>query len=275
MVGLSVRRHVVFSIVSASWALLYSQYLAGCCPPEPPRHALDLPQVETVPANAKALIEQSDRLLRRHPLGIQDVQRARRALRKALQFVRSFDVHWRLSRVCFLLSQKLANREEKLRYALAGLEHALQGRRLDRDRVEPHYYEALNRANVAEAKGSLKLVGPMMAAARMATLIDEAYDNAGPLVVQGKVYLTAPPWPMSVGNTEKAVEMLARAVRLAPTAMNQIFLGQAYYHDEQYARSRKIIEKALQAAGPTLDPRWRREAHDYLRRLQAELGSEQ
>jgi tetratricopeptide (TPR) repeat protein len=255
--------------------LLYSQYLAGCCPPEPPRYVLDPPRAETLPASAKTLIEESDRLLRRYPLGIQDVERARQALAKALQFVRSFDVHWRLSRACFLLSQKLANREEKLRYALVGLEHAIQGRRLVRDRVEPHYYEALNRANVAEAKGSLKLVKPMMAAARKATLIDEAYDNAGPLVVQGKVYLTAPPWPMSVGNTEKAVEMLARAVRLAPTAMNKIFLGQAYYHDEQYVRSRKVIRKALKAAGSRLDPRWRKEARDYLRRLRAELGTEQ
>ncbi|MFH1130297.1 MAG: hypothetical protein V1754_03120, partial [Pseudomonadota bacterium] len=166
----------------------------------------------------------------------------------------------------------LDNRDHRLKYARHGLAYAQYARKLNPRRVEPYYYEALNLAKMAEVKSRLKMVPTMIAAARKAAEIDEGYANAGPLVFQGKVYLTAPPWPMSVGNVEKAVELLDRAVKIAPIPLNRVFLGEAYYQDEQYNEAKVQIEKALREAGPfDLAPHWRSEAEECLIQINTAL----
>jgi tetratricopeptide (TPR) repeat protein len=164
------------------------------------------------------------------------------------------------------MTEQLANKQQRLAYAQTGREYAERARAVQPGRVEPHYYLALNTAKVAEAGNKLTLIKPMIAIAEAAARIDPRYDEAGAYRFIGKVYLTAPAWPVSVGSPEKAIEFLERAVSISPIAINRLFLGEAYFHDESYAKAKLHIGAALRD-GAKLDPRWRQEGESYLRRI--------
>jgi len=75
---------------------------------------------------------------------------------------------------------------------------------------------------------------------------------------------------VSIGDREKAVEVLERAVKLAPVPLNRLFLAEAYFHDDEYEKAREILESVLQLPPEQgLAPRWRSEAESYLKRVRA------
>jgi len=232
---------------------------------DPRRHA-DLPQ------DPQELLHLADRLLRGDSPTIAGIDRGLAALRRARSSERqSFEIDWRLCQGTFAMTQLLKTRHERVSYAKRGVTYCEQAIRSAPKRVEGHYYLALNLAKVAEARGDLGLVKPMLAIAQRARTLDERFDSAGPLVFIGKVFLTAPPWPMSVGNPEKAIAALERAMKLAPRPLTRLFLGQAYFQDEQYERAEKELKRALKD-GADLPPRWKNEARDYLRRIREEAA---
>ena len=83
------------------------------------------------------------------------------------------------------------------------------------------------------------------------------------------LYLTAPPWPVSVGSPQKAIQLLLRAVSIAPRPLTRVFLGEAYFEDEQYKRAIEQLERALEQRD-ALTERWRKEAERYLKRAREE-----
>ena len=218
----------------------------------------------SLPSNAGALIKLADKIVENRQAGERALHRARLALIKALRDPRSrdaarrFDVRWRLARVFFRLAHLQRTESKIVSFALYGQTHARQAMGIRPKRVEPHYYLALNLAKVAEAKRQLALITSLVKVAEKAEAIDPTIDHGGPLVILGKVYLEAPAWPVSVGNIEKAVSYLERAVQVAPIAQNRIFLGQAYYEDDQP----KLAERELRAAlrqvgqGAVVEARW-------------------
>ena len=180
----------------------------------------------------------------------------------------------RAARACFLVTEYLqGSKEQSLAYADHGRRFGELAVKEQPHRVEGHYFLALTSSKVAEAKNNLRLIKPAMAAAELAAKISPAYDDAGPLRFLGKVYLTAPAWPVSIGSPDRAVESLERAVKLAPAPLNRLFLGQAYFHEEEYAKARAALEQALREGQGKLHPRWRKEAEDYLQRLKAKTSS--
>jgi tetratricopeptide (TPR) repeat protein len=179
-----------------------------------------------------------------------------------------FSVYWRLAKACFLMTEGVKNNDQRLIYARKGVTYAQKALKLNAGRVEPSYFLALNTAKVAEATHEVKLMKSIVGYAKRAASIDERYDDAGPLRILGKVYITAPAWPVSVGSSEKGVEVLSRAVELAPVPINRIFLGQAYYHDEEYERAEKELKQALEDGRITrINARWHKEAEEYLERI--------
>ena len=70
---------------------------------------------------------------------------------------------------------------------------------------------------------------------------------------------------------------LKKALSLAATPLNRLFLGQAYYHVDDFDHATPHIRRALrdgakQVPGGTvtrLESRWLDEARDYLRRMGA------
>lgn len=141
----------------------------------------------------------------------------------------------------------------------------------DAARVEGAYYQALGMARRLDANRALGEIKPMMAMAQIAVEIDPAYDAAGALSLMGKIYLEAPPWPASVGDEDEAVEVLGRAVSLAPTPLNRLFLGQALYHAEEPTQAAVELRRAYEEGkAEGLPERWLKECEEYL----AHVGEE-
>lgn len=237
-----------------------------------PHHIPQARHFVGLPDEPEALVRLADQILTPRPRDPVAIDRAVAALQKSLLYYPElFEVYWRLARAHFLLADCLEDRRAVMSQAAEGLDYAQQAARLRPPRVEGHYYEALNLAKMAEASQKRALIKPLVDAGHRARDIDERYDQGGPLVLLGKVYLTAPAWPVSVGNTEKAVELLERAVTISPRSLTRIFLGQAYFHDEQYDKAEAELRRALRhARGGELEARWRKEAEEYLRRIKDE-----
>jgi tetratricopeptide (TPR) repeat protein len=252
--------------------MLVVTVLLDACAPPPPRYASDPDRGANLPESSADLVALADDLLSPRSPALEALDRARAALERALEAdPRDYEVRWRLSRVCFLMGQRFANKQQRVEVAATGRDHAKTAEQIAPARVEAPYYLALNLANIADAKSKLAVVKPMVAAAKRATAIDASYHGAGPLVFLGKVYLKAPAWPLSVGDVDKAIEVLERAVVIAPRPLTRLFLGQVYLEDEEPQKARAQLEPALSDRGPhQLEPRWRREAEQTLQRIESD-----
>ena len=250
--------------------------LLVACPSSGPRYVPDPDRSKDLPLDPARLIALADQLtavsLAEKPPVLAKTDRALAALERALSVApdKAFAIQWRLSRACFLMTEVLGEKSQKHYYANRGTEYARKARSLNDKRVEPHYFLALNLSKVAEATSNVQLITTMVKPASRAAGIDETYDSAGPLRYLGKVYLMAPAWPVSVGDPGKAIDTLERAVKLAPIPLNRIFLGQAYYHDEEYEAAEQQLRQALgDPRVGRLGKRWKKEAEDYLSRITA------
>ncbi len=248
--------------------MLVALFVSGC----PTRATVFTPSADRaagLPASVPELIAASDRLVADAGADPHRIDRGLAALEAAQAKgpEEPVEVAWRMARACFLMTEALGASQGK-RYGQAGEAHAERAVALAADRVEGHYYHALNMAKVAEASKDVERLKPMMVVAKAAADIDPAFDDAGPLRLMGKTYVVAPEWPTSVGDREEAVEVLKKAVSLAPTALNRLFLGEALYHAEEYEKAEAQLMRALKdgrAGG--LAARWISEGEDYLRRM--------
>jgi tetratricopeptide (TPR) repeat protein len=223
-----------------------------------------------LPAESAALIELSDQEIAHTPPTPDRVDRAMAALEATLARgdAPSFDVHWRMARACFKMTELLTNSSQQRAYADVGVENARQAAEVANDRVEGHYYLALNRVKLAEATTDVAILRAVMKEAEKAIQIDAAYDGAGPLRLAGKIYMVAPEWPAGLGDRDKAVEVLKQALIKSPSPMNRLFLGQALFHIDEFSGAKAHIKRALkEGLASQLDERWLDEARDYLRRM--------
>ncbi|MCK5797575.1 MAG: hypothetical protein KAI47_10350 [Deltaproteobacteria bacterium] len=234
--------------------------LLGACPASPPRFVPK--KAGALPDDPQALVALVDAIEAQKAPHLDALAHAREALKKALpKHPKPFAVHWRWARTTFLMTGVLQNKTQCVEIAQEGMVQAKEAIKLDPKRVEGHYYLALNMARVAQTQSKLTYIKPMLAAAKRAQKIDPNFDHAGPLAFLGKVYLTAPAWPMSVGNSEKAVALLEEAVRKADRPLLHLFLGQAYLAEDEPEKAKMQLEIALKG---DLSPRWRREAQEAL-----------
>ena len=104
------------------------------------------------------------------------------------------------------------------------------------DNAIAHYLLALLTAQVADNDKlhGLTLVPTIEAAAKKAAQIDASIDAGGPERVLGELYLNAPEPPISIGDSEVAVNHFKRAVTLAPLSLeNQLGLAEALVADDE------------------------------------------
>lgn len=250
--------------------------MVGACGPSGPRYVSDPQRLRGLPDDPRKLVSLADTLTAADGLSPRRTDRALAALEKALRrgHPKPYEVHWRTARACFLMTEQLPNTHQKLGYARVGRNAARRAVAIDKQRVEGYYYLALTTAKVAEAENSMSLIKPMLRLGEKAAALDKSYDSAGPLRFLGKIYLTAPAWPVSVGSPGKAVELLERAVQIAPEPLNMLFLGEAYYHDEEYEDAARLIRQALvQGKAAGMHDRWQREGERYLRKACSKADS--
>jgi tetratricopeptide (TPR) repeat protein len=252
---------------------------AGCPPPTArsavdPKLVVDQARAKDLPGHLEALRELSDKIVAARSQNAAEYDRALAALEAALEKNKyDYDLLWRAARACFLVTEYVQDPKQVYAYGEAGRSFGERATKEQPKRVEGYYYLALDTSKMADAKKNLRLLTPAMTAAETALKIDPTFDEAGPLRFLGKAYITAPAWPTSVGSPEKGVEMLEKAVSLAPVPINRLFLGEAYFHEEEYGKARTALEQALSEGKGKLHERWQKEGEDYLRRVKAKSSS--
>ena len=97
----------------------------------------------------------------------------------------------------------------------------------------------------------LDLVPRIEQEALLAAGLDPGLDFGGPDRILGELYLRAPAFPVSVGDSAKAVEHYSRAATLAPDfAENRLGLAEALLADGDAPRACRELDGLARDAGP-------------------------
>ncbi|MCG3149286.1 MAG: hypothetical protein PCFJNLEI_02746 [Verrucomicrobiae bacterium] len=194
---------------------------------------------------ALKLTEEQPRTLTRMTQAAQVLEAVARALPG------DYDAHWQAASALSFGAENDPQQTNRVQFAKRGIVMARQGRELQPDRVEAHYWYALNVGFLADADRAygLNAVGEMEAALKRAGSLDEKYDYAGPLRVLGILHLRTPAPPVSIGSARKGLRLLERANELFPDyPENQLYLAEALRDNQRPAEARKLIRRVLAAA---------------------------
>ena len=143
------------------------------------------------------------------------------------------------SRLCLYLAEREANQEKREKLAAEGVGFAeaalVQGGGGD---GAVHYYLVVNlglavREHITLAMENLgRLEGEM----KQAVALSPDIDDGGPLRILGTLYLKAPAWPNGIGDRDKALELLGKAVKEHPGhPLNHLFYAQALWDEDDEA----------------------------------------
>jgi tetratricopeptide (TPR) repeat protein len=188
------------------------------------------------------------------------------------------------SRLCLHLAEREASPEKREKLASEGValaETALaEGGGGD---GAVHYYLAANLGLAVREHITLAMenLGRLELEMKQALALSPDIDDGGPLRLLGALYLKAPAWPNGIGDLDKALELLERAVREYPGhPLNHLFYAQALREDGSEAAL--IQSKAEFALGEKLlvegqwgynKQAWKRE-FDAFRQEFGKAGSE-
>jgi tetratricopeptide (TPR) repeat protein len=154
------------------------------------------------------------------------------------------------SRVCLHLAERETNQENREKLAAEGVDFAETAlKQGGSDDGAVHYYLAANlglavREHPTLAMGNLgRLEGEM----KQAVALSPGIDDGGPLRLLGALYLKAPAWPNGIGDPDKALELLEKAVKEHPEhPLNHLFYAQALWGEgDEVSLTRLKSEFAL------------------------------
>ena len=225
-------------------------------------------EAEQLRAEGMALYVEQPRTLMRVTLAAQKLEQAARTLRD------DYDAQWQAAQALAFLADNETRSPFRREAAQHGIVFAQRGRELNPNRVECHYWYAINLGWLADVDRSygLKAVGEMETALKRAIQIDERYDYAGPLRVLGILYLRTPEPPVSIGSTHKGLRMLQHAADLFPDyPENYLYLAEALRDNERVREAKDALSKVLEAKPwPNLQfesATWKTEAQKLLKDL--------
>ena len=225
-------------------------------------------EAEGLRAEGVALYLEQPRTLVSVTLAARKLEQAARTLSD------NYDVQWQTAQALAFLAENETRPSFRLEAARHGIIFARHGRELDPNRVECHYWYAINVGWFADVDRSygLKAVGEMESALRRAIQLDERYDYAGPVRVLGILYLRTPALPVSIGSQRRGLRMLQHAVELFPDyPENYIYLAEALHDNERVSEAREALAKVLELKPwPGLQSEsatWKAEAEKLLKDL--------
>ena len=253
----------------------------GCAPAADVKAQPSL-SVDSLPTEPEALLKVADEQFDSGSTGFRNAQVALdRVVQKNPDWTSNkagYGAQWRLARVA---SEQCTLDDGGPCSAVlpAGLTVGKKAVELEPERIEGHYYlAALHGFNAQTQRGGdvKPLVQLMISEGETAAKIDERFDSGGPHRLLGTLYARAPAPPVAVGDPEKAVTHLQKAVALAPDyPPNQMYLAEALIADERYPDA----EAAIQTTRKLLtDSKWdkRRAAwKDALSKIERKLRAKQ
>jgi tetratricopeptide (TPR) repeat protein len=179
-----------------------------------------------------------------------------------------------LAQACFVLGQ-MASQEQGMEYYRKGQSSAETLIREEPQRVEGHYWLAMNLCGQAEVGGNLlgrKLLPRIIEELQRSLSLNEAYDRGGAHRVLGRIYYEAPGWPLSVGDMQKSLRHLKAAVRLGPgTSTNHLYLAQTLMRLKDNPGAEQELQAALKSNRAAVKPQDLEEDRREARRLLAEI----
>lgn len=157
------------------------------------------------------------------------------------------------ARICFLLADRIYEDPiRRERFASEGVywaEIALAGN--NQEDGDVYYYLAVNLGISVKEHMTLALKNLNRLVSSLEIAIERSPDvnYAGPYRVLGMLYLKAPPWPLGIGDGDRALELLNEALLRYPEhPKNQIFYAQALWEvegEEKKEEIQKHLEKGL------------------------------
>jgi tetratricopeptide (TPR) repeat protein len=182
-----------------------------------------------------------------------------------------FDMEIRAAQSAATVAENDSHPDKRREAAKHGIVAARKARELKPDRVEGHYWYAVNIGFLADVDRSygLDAVAEMEPALKRAGEIDERYDGAGPLRVLGVLLLRTPGPPVSIGSPRKGLRLLQRAVELLPDyPENHLYLGEALREagraDEAKAAWQKVLALPAPAGRQADAEQWKKLARNLL-----------
>jgi tetratricopeptide (TPR) repeat protein len=139
------------------------------------------------------------------------------------------------SRLCLYLAEREANQEKREQLAMEGVgfaEDALAHGGNGDGAV--HYFLAANLGLAIREHITLALenLNRLEAEMKQALALSPDFDDGGPLRLLGALYLKAPAWPTGIGDRDKAIELLKKAVKDHPGhPLNHLFYAQALWDE--------------------------------------------
>lgn len=139
------------------------------------------------------------------------------------------------SRLCLTLAEREPNQNMREKFAAEGVafaETALAQGGSDDGAV--HYYLAANLGLRVREDITLAMVnlGRLEDEMKQAVALSPGIDDGGPLRLLGALYLKAPAWPKGIGDLDKALELLKKAVDQYPEhPLNHLFYAQALWEE--------------------------------------------
>jgi len=140
--------------------------------------------------------------------------------------------------------------QEKLYEALAAKAATVTARYPGK--AEPLVWEGIIYSTWAGAKGglgALSLARESRKQLEAAIAIDPRALQGSAYTSLGTLYFKVPGWPIGFGDSEKAEELLKRALEINPDGIDpNFFYGEFLLDEDRYAESVAVLNHALQAA---------------------------
>ena len=143
------------------------------------------------------------------------------------------------SRLCLSLAERETDPVKREKLAAEGVRFAEIALTLGgSDNGEVHYYLAANLGLAVREHFTLAMenLGRLEEEMKKAVAFSPDIDDGGPLRLLGALYLKAPAWPNGIGDRDKALELLKRAVKEHPGhPLNYLFYAQALWEESDKA----------------------------------------
>jgi tetratricopeptide (TPR) repeat protein len=189
-------------------------------------------------AEARAALAEGRDAYAQQPPTLDSMRVAAAKLGLAAQFfLDDFDAQWQAARAFSYLAENEPSAEMRADAARRGVTLARRATEIEPNRVEGHYWYAINVGLLGDADRNfgISAVNEMDAALKKAIELDENYDFAGPWRVLGLLQLRSPGPPVGVGSRRRALKSLQRAVELAPNYdENHLNLAEALAEDGKF-----------------------------------------
>jgi tetratricopeptide (TPR) repeat protein len=170
----------------------------------------------------------------------------------------AYEVLWREARYLAWLSDDTSlSTGERSRLGKRGWEVAERALKLEPDRIEGHYYAAINMGNYALGLGVLKALtqgieGKFKERLSRAEQIDPTFDSGTIYNAWGRFYYELP-WPKY--SARRSEEALRRALRQNPaSARARVYLAELFIKEGKTEPARNLLQEVIGSEPAAYDP---------------------